>query len=77
MSSLLAVARLGRPVRRRMVLAVLAGIGAGGAAIGLAATSAWLISRAAEQPVVLTLMAAVTAVRSSGSRAACCGMSSG
>ncbi len=63
MRPLLRVARLGRPVLPRMVLAVLAGIGAAGAAIGLAATSAWLISRAAEQPPVLTLMVAVTAVR--------------
>ena len=49
-----------------MVLAVLAGVGAGGAAIGLAATAAWLISKAAEQPVMLTLLAAVTAVRAFG-----------
>ena len=35
---------------RAHVLAVLAGVGAAGAAIGLAATSAWLISKAAESP---------------------------
>ena len=45
---------------------MLAGAAAGGAAIGLAATSAWLISRAAEQPVMLTLLAAITAVRAFG-----------
>ena len=66
MSSIVAILRIGRPVRRRLVLAVLAGVAAGVAAIGLAATSAWLISRAAEQPVMLTLLAAITAVRAFG-----------
>ena len=66
MSSILAILRIGRPVRGRLVLAVLAGVAAGVAAIGLAATSAWLISRAAEQPVMLTLLAAITAVRAFG-----------
>jgi ATP-binding cassette, subfamily C, bacterial CydCD len=66
MSSILAILRIGWPVRGRLVLALLAGVGAGVAAIGLAATSAWLISRAAEQPVMLTLLAAITAVRAFG-----------
>ncbi|HYO41860.1 MAG TPA: thiol reductant ABC exporter subunit CydC [Candidatus Limnocylindrales bacterium] len=66
MSALLAIARLGRPVGWRLVLAVLAGVAAAASAIGLAATSAWLISRAAEQPIMLTLLAAVTAVRAFG-----------
>lgn len=66
MSALVAIARLGRPVTRRLVLAVLAGVASAGAAIGLTATSAWLISRAAEQPVMLTLLAAITAVRAFG-----------
>jgi thiol reductant ABC exporter CydC subunit len=57
------IARIGRPVTARMALAVAAGVGAAGAAIGLTATSAWLISRAAEQPPVLYLMVAVTGVR--------------
>ena len=65
-SAILSILRIGRPVRRRLILAVLAGAAAGGAAIGLAATSAWLISRAAEQPVMLTLLAAITAVRAFG-----------
>ena len=65
-SAILSILRIGRPVRGRLVLAVLAGAAAGGAAIGLAATSAWLISRAAEQPVMLTLLAAITAVRAFG-----------
>jgi thiol reductant ABC exporter CydC subunit len=57
------IARIGRPVTGRMLLAVVAGVGAAGAAIGLTATSAWLISRAAERPPVLYLMVAVTGVR--------------
>jgi thiol reductant ABC exporter CydC subunit len=57
------VALIGRPVLGRMLLAVAAGVAAAGAAIGLTATSAWLISRAAERPPVLYLMVAVTGVR--------------
>lgn len=63
MSALVAILRLGRPVRLRLLVAVLAGVGAAGAAIALSATASWLISKAAEQPVMLTLLAAVTAVR--------------
>jgi thiol reductant ABC exporter CydC subunit len=66
MTPLARVAGFGRPVLPRLALAVLAGVGAAGAAVGLAATSAWLISRAAEQPPVLYLMTAVTAVRAFG-----------
>ncbi len=66
MTALLAILRVGRPVTWRLLLAVLAGVGAAGAAIGLAATSAWLISKAAEQPPLLTLMVAITAVRTFG-----------
>jgi thiol reductant ABC exporter CydC subunit len=61
--ALLAILGIGRPVAPRLLLAVLAGVGAAGAAIGLAATSAWLISKSAEQPVMMTLMLAITAVR--------------
>jgi thiol reductant ABC exporter CydC subunit len=57
---------LARPVRGRLGLAVLAGVGAAGAAVGLTATSAWLISRASEQPPVLYLMVAIVAVRAFG-----------
>lgn len=60
------VARMGRPVAGRLVVAVLAGTGAAAASVGLAATSAWLISRAAQQPPVLYLLVAVTAVRAFG-----------
>jgi thiol reductant ABC exporter CydC subunit len=60
------VAAIGRPVTGRMLLAVAAGVAATAAAIGLTATSAWLISRAAERPPVLYLMVAVTGVRALG-----------
>jgi thiol reductant ABC exporter CydC subunit len=60
------IARIGRPVTGRMLLAVAAGVAATGAAIGLTATSAWLISRASERPGVLDLMLAVTGVRAFG-----------
>lgn len=66
MSALLAVLRIGRPVTPRLLLAVLAGVGAAAASVGLTAASAWLISKAAEQPPMLTLMVAVTAVRAFG-----------
>jgi thiol reductant ABC exporter CydC subunit len=45
---------------------VVAGVGAAGASVGLAATSAWLIARAAELPPILYLLPAVTAVRAFG-----------
>ncbi len=66
MSALVAVLRLGRPVTPRLLLAVLAGVGAAGCAIGLTATSAWLIARAAEQPPMFALMLAITGVRAFG-----------
>ncbi len=66
MHALIAVARLGRPVSGRLGLAVLLGLGAALAGIGLTATSAWLISRAAQQPPVLYLMIAITAVQAFG-----------
>jgi thiol reductant ABC exporter CydC subunit len=65
-SALRRVARIGRPVTGRLLLAGTAGVAAAGAAIGLTATSAWLVSRAAERPPVLYLMVAVTAVRAFG-----------
>ncbi|MGC8634918.1 MAG: thiol reductant ABC exporter subunit CydC [Candidatus Limnocylindrales bacterium] len=66
MKPLLRIVRMGRPLTPRLLLAVLAGAGAVGAAIGLTATSAWLIDRAAQQPPVLYLMVAITAVRTFG-----------
>ncbi|WP_330186124.1 thiol reductant ABC exporter subunit CydC [Dactylosporangium sp. AC04546] len=55
-----------RPAAGGLVLAVLAGVGAAGAGVGLMATSAWLISRAAQHPPVLHLMVAIVAVRAFG-----------
>lgn len=53
----------GRPVRGRLVLAAGLGVGAAGSAVALMATSAWLISRAAQHPPVLYLMVAIVSVR--------------
>ncbi|MER6783573.1 thiol reductant ABC exporter subunit CydD [Streptomyces sp. NPDC000658] len=52
--------------RGRLGLALLLGSLALGSAVGLMATSGWLISRAAQQPPVLYLMVAVTATRAFG-----------
>ena len=54
------------PAAGGLMLAVLAGVGAAGAGVGLMATSAWLISRAALHPPVLHLMVAIVAVRAFG-----------
>jgi len=55
-----------RPAALGLLLAVLAGVGAAGAGVGLMATAAWLISRAALHPPVLHLMVAIVAVRAFG-----------
>ncbi len=52
--------------RRRFALAVLLGVLALGSAVALAAVSAWLITRAAQMPPVLTLSVATVAVRAFG-----------
>ncbi|QIJ63584.1 thiol reductant ABC exporter subunit CydD [Streptomyces sp. JB150] len=52
--------------RGRLVLALLLGSLALGSAVGLMATSGWLISRASQQPPVLYLIVAVTATRAFG-----------
>ncbi|MER7738465.1 thiol reductant ABC exporter subunit CydD [Streptomyces sp. NPDC096538] len=52
--------------RGRITLALFLGTLALGSAVGLMATSGWLISRASEQPPVLYLMMAVTATRAFG-----------
>ncbi|MGW4818451.1 thiol reductant ABC exporter subunit CydD [Streptomyces sp. NPDC004227] len=54
------------PRRGRLTLALLLGSLALGSAVGLMATSGWLISRASQQPPVLYLMVAVTATRAFG-----------
>jgi thiol reductant ABC exporter CydC subunit len=53
-------------MKRRLALAWLTGSLAAAASIGLLATSAWLITRAAQRPPVLYLMVAVTAVQAFG-----------
>ncbi|MEV0373072.1 thiol reductant ABC exporter subunit CydD [Streptomyces sp. NPDC050636] len=58
--------RMARAHRARFMLALLLGSLALGSAVGLMATSGWLISRAAQQPPVLYLMVAVTATRAFG-----------
>jgi ATP-binding cassette subfamily C protein CydC len=52
-----------RPAGRRLIFAVLLGAGAAGAGIALLATSAWLISRAAQRPTVVALGLAIIGVR--------------
>uniref|UniRef100_UPI001C688F62 thiol reductant ABC exporter subunit CydD n=1 Tax=Streptomyces shenzhenensis TaxID=943815 RepID=UPI001C688F62 len=52
--------------RGRLLLALLLGALALGSAVGLMATSGWLISRASQEPPVLYLMVAVTATRAFG-----------
>lgn len=52
--------------RRRLAVAVAWGSLALGAAVGLAAVSAWLIARASQMPSVLDLTVAVVAVRALG-----------
>ncbi|MFG2088794.1 thiol reductant ABC exporter subunit CydC [Spirillospora sp. NPDC048824] len=63
---ILRLLKLARPARGRLVIAVLFGVLALGSGVGLMATSAWLISRAAQHPPVLTLMVAIVAVRAFG-----------
>ncbi|KOV63567.1 ABC transporter [Streptomyces sp. MMG1121] len=57
---------LAGPRRGRLVLALVLGALALASAVGLMATSGWLISRASQQPPVLYLMVAVTATRAFG-----------
>lgn len=52
--------------RRRFALAVLAGAGGLGSAVGLAAVSAWLIARASQMPPVMYLNVAAVSVRTLG-----------
>jgi thiol reductant ABC exporter CydC subunit len=55
-----------RPAWARLFTAALVAAAASSCAVALMATSAWLISRAAQHPPVLTLLVAVTAVRAFG-----------
>ncbi|GAA0614308.1 thiol reductant ABC exporter subunit CydC [Kribbella sandramycini] len=55
-----------RKVWWRLALALAAGVAAAGSAVGLLATSAWLITTAAAQPPVLILLVPIVAVRAFG-----------
>lgn len=55
-----------RPVRSRLLLAAVLGSLTLVCGIGLLATAAWLISRAAQMPLLLTLSVAIVAVRAFG-----------
>lgn len=57
------ILRSAMPSRRRFAPAVLSGVGTAASAIALLAASAWLIARAAEQPLVMYLSMAVVGVR--------------
>ncbi len=57
------VLALARPAAGRVALATLLGAGAAFAAVGLTATSAWLISRAAQQPGASALGVAIAGVQ--------------
>ncbi|MGW0565814.1 thiol reductant ABC exporter subunit CydD [Streptomyces tauricus] len=63
---LVRVRAMAGPRRGRLAAALLLGSLALGSAVGLMATSGWLISRASQQPPVLYLMVAVTATRAFG-----------
>ena len=63
MADLARLMRLARPVWARLVLAALMGIFTAVAAVGLIATSAYLISTASLQPPILTLSVAIVGVR--------------
>ncbi len=54
---------LARPAAGRLVLATLLGAGAVGAAIGLIATSAWLISRSSQRPEESAVAVAIVGVQ--------------
>ncbi|MGW1531635.1 thiol reductant ABC exporter subunit CydD [Streptomyces aureus] len=60
------VRAMAAPRRGPLALALLLGALALGSAVGLMATSGWLISRASQQPPVFYLMVAVTATRTFG-----------
>ncbi|OWA11248.1 ABC transporter [Streptomyces sp. CS227] len=65
-SVLVRVRETGRSARGRLILSLVLGSLALGSAVGLMATSGYLISRASQQPPVLYLMMAVTATRAFG-----------
>jgi len=61
--SLVRVLWLAQPLRRRLILAVLASVVATGCGIALLATSGFLLARASQHPNILAIAIAVVAVR--------------
>jgi ATP-binding cassette, subfamily C, bacterial CydC len=66
MRALLGMSRPQEGESRRLTLSVLLAAGATGAAIALLATSGYLISRAAQRPMIISLMVAIVAIRAFG-----------
>jgi ATP-binding cassette, subfamily C, bacterial CydC len=62
-NSLLRLLRLARPMRRELLLAVLAGAGGCGAGVALLATSGFLLARASQHPNIVAVSVAVVLVR--------------
>ena len=60
---LLRLLRLARPVRRQLLLSVLAGAAATGCGVALLAVSGFLLARASEHPSIIVLSVAIVAVR--------------
>ncbi|HEY7882558.1 MAG TPA: thiol reductant ABC exporter subunit CydC [Streptosporangiaceae bacterium] len=60
---LLRLLRLARPMRRELLLAVLAGAGGCGAGVALLATSGFLLARASQHPNIVAISVAVVLVR--------------
>ncbi len=60
---LLRLLRLARPMRRQLLLAVLAGAAATGCGVALLAVSGFLLARASQHPSILAISVAVVAVR--------------
>ena len=60
---LVRVLRLARPLRARLILAVLASAAATGCGIALLGTSGFLLARASQHPNILAIAIAVVAVR--------------
>jgi ATP-binding cassette, subfamily C, bacterial CydC len=62
-NSLLRLLQLARPMRRELLLAVLAGAGGCGAGVVLLATSGFLLARASQHPTLVAISVAVVMVR--------------
>jgi ATP-binding cassette, subfamily C, bacterial CydC len=60
---LLRLLRLARPMRRQLLLSVLAGAAASGCGVALLAVSGFLLARASEHPSIVVLSVAIVAVR--------------